>query len=52
VVQSVERSETIDCNADSIGTPAQGPLVAKLRWPLGTIGPGQTTQVRMHYRRW
>jgi hypothetical protein len=52
LVQTAERSGVIDCAADSVATPTFGDFAGKLRWDLGSLAPGQTTQVRMHYRRW
>ncbi|MGH7846175.1 MAG: matrixin family metalloprotease [Candidatus Binatia bacterium] len=52
LVQTIAQSEAINCNVTSVATPATGTFVGKLRWPLGTLAPGETKQVRMHYRRW
>ncbi len=52
LVQTPGDSGIMDCNANSATTPATGDFVAKLRWSLGPLAPGQVREVRMHYRRW
>lgn len=52
LVQTPARSGSIDCLPESVATPDLGDFVGKLRWTLGDLMPGETKQVRMHYRRW
>ncbi len=52
LVQTPARSALIDCAPDTSLTPVVGDFVGKLRWSLGRLAPGETKQIRMHYRRW